>query len=136
MKYNVQIEEWKKTISKEIEVIIPENPVYYFQTGIRRAYAIIPVWSKWMKEQYNKEEEIVALNIVTVDPTNRQINAIQIWVSELNNIMRDSKHFLHNIIENVLLTPEENKRTEEQFSIDFNNTLNEITIKLKGDAYD
>jgi hypothetical protein len=131
MKYAVQKEEYKKVISKEIEVEIPVNPVYYFLTGIRRAYAIIPVWTSWNKEHYSKDEEIYSLDIVTVDPSLKMIETVNVSLSSLKDTILSEKHNLFRLLENVLLYPDENVRTEEQFMADYNRTIEEIGNKLK-----
>jgi hypothetical protein len=132
MKHKIQSYEYKKVLSEEYEIEIPEKPVYYFQTGIRRAYAIVPVWTKWNKEHYQKEEEIYSLNVITVDPSVLMVEITNFSISGLNEIMRNENHSLHRLMENVLETPHENKRTEEEFYADYNNTLRKIHEQLTG----
>jgi hypothetical protein len=128
MKYKVQKEEYKRVLLEEVEVDIPEEPKYFWHNGERVAYCVTPIWTKWNKEHYQKEEEIWELRIVKVDPSFRKIQAFFIRVSEFGEILQGKRdgHKLQRLIENLLLYPEENIRTKEQFMTDYHNTLKEI----------
>ena len=54
--------EKKEVASKEIE--LPKETSYYFETGVRRSIKIIPRFTIWNKERFNKEEELYELEVV------------------------------------------------------------------------
>jgi len=50
--------------AKEVE--IPTEPVYYFETGIRRSIRIIPIYTTHQKEYLGKDEELHSFEITCV----------------------------------------------------------------------
>lgn len=111
----------------EIEVEVPEIIRYYWHNGIRKAYAVIPEWTTWNKEHYQKEEEIYAFNIITVDPTLNQISITTINISSFPDILKDSNNNYNRIIDNILNFPEKETRTKEKFMADYNGVLEKMS---------
>ena len=122
-----------KRVEQEIaskEVILPTEPVYYFQTGIRRAIKIVPVFTTWMQERENKDEEIYKFDITFVYGSfENKIEKISLNKGEIENIYyevglkrADILEFVKDWMDDYLV-----KRTKEQFEEDFNNVLNNIT---------
>jgi hypothetical protein len=125
MKIKVKKEEYKKILLEETEVDIPEKTMYFWHNGERVAYCVTPVWTTWNKEHYSKEEEIYEYKVVKVDPTDRKIEAFSISVSGFDEILYGKRNVskAQRILENILLYPEENTRTKEQFMTDYKQTL-------------
>lgn len=134
MKYKVRKEEWKKTLSDEFEVDIPEKPVHFWHNGERVAYRVVPVWSTWNVEHYNKPEEIFEVKVVKIPAgafENRKIEAFSIRVSEFREILSGVRYKEYSrLIENLLLHPDEDTRTEEQFMEDYKSVVEKINEYL------
>lgn len=126
----VKIKKYRyETIEEEVEVEVPEKRLFYFMTGIRQAYCVTPEWTTWNKEHYGKDEEIHALNIIAVDPTNNSIQKFNISVGVMTEIDKSGQHPLHYLVENILRSPDDNTRTEEQFMADYKSVLESFTIE-------
>ena len=128
---------------------IPTEPKYFFETFIRRAIAVIPVFTTWNKEVYNKEEEIYELSIICVyQSSEAKIEKFDVAVSRIEDLYyRESKGEGEGSIIKFLIDdckPWEDKdkngvittgvycsRTKEQFEADFKNCLNSINEHLK-----
>ena len=65
-KMKIKQYKYEKVEVTEKDWEIPTEPKYFFETFIRRAIAVIPVFTTWNKEVYNKEEEIYELSIICV----------------------------------------------------------------------
>ena len=110
--------------SKEIE--LPTETSYFFETGIRRSIKIIPQFTTWNKEQYNKEEELYELIVVCLYQSFEcKAEKLTIRISEIEEIYYSQTHahkeFVTGLIEGWF-----NKRTKEQFDVDFDNTFSEM----------
>ena len=132
MKYTITKEKYVKEIIPQHEIDIPEEPLYLFITGIRRAYSIVPKWTTWNKEHYNKEEEIYEFQIVEVDPSNYHVKRYNIGVSDISNILNSRESYLQDKIRLVeaIIEPVYYKRTKEQFMQDYNNVIEHINMYL------
>lgn len=116
--------EKKEVASKEIE--LPKETSYYFETGIRRSIKIIPRFTTWNKERFNKEEELYELEVICLyNSSECMAEKFKIRVSEIENIYYSEKHkhkqFIVALIEDWF-----DKRTKEQFEADFKYTFNEM----------
>ena len=126
MKIVIKQYQYKKVeiASKEIE--LPTETSYFFETGIRRSIKIIPRFTTWNKEYYNKEEELYELIVVCLYQSSEcKAEKFSLRVSELENIYYsendEHKGFVTALIENWF-----DKRTKEQFDVDFNHIFSEI----------
>lgn len=129
MKKKINKGKYERVID-EIEINIPEQPMYFFHTGIRRMYSVIPEWTTWNKKNYKKDEEVWRFKIIVVDPSNKIIEAHQIPVNFFEKIINKSDHPFNKLIENMVFCPDENTRTKEQFMEDYNNTLTNINENI------
>ena len=116
--------EKKEIASKEIE--IPSETSYYSETGIRRSIKIIPIYTSWNKERFNKEEELYELEIVCLyNSSECKAEKFKIRISEIEKIYYSDKHkykqFIVTLVEGWF-----NKRTKEQFEADFKYTFSEM----------
>lgn len=117
-------------VNEETELDIPETPMYFWHNGIRRAYSVVPEWTAWNVENYQKPEEIWKVNVVMVDPQDRIIETNEIQVHTFPDILKDSSHRYNRLITNLLFNPDEDRRTKEQFIADYNQVLEEIAKNL------
>ena len=58
MKINIPLYKYKKVLVESNEIEFPDEPKYYFETGIRRSIRIVPVWTTWQIDQGKEKEEI------------------------------------------------------------------------------
>lgn len=126
MKLKIKQYEYEKieVASKEIE--LPTETSYFFETGIRRSIKIIPRFTTWNKEHYNKEEELYELIVVCLYQSSEcKAEKFSLRVSELENIYYSEKSE-HKIFVTALIENWFDKRTKEQFDADFNNTFSEM----------
>lgn len=116
--------EKKEIASKEIE--LPTDISYYFETGIRRSIKIIPRFTTWNKEQYNKEEELYELIVICLYQNFEcKSEKFTIKISEIEEIYYSQKHN-HKEFVTALIEGWFDKRTKEQFDTDFNNLFSEL----------
>ncbi len=112
--------------SKEIE--LPTETSYYFETGIRRSIKIIPVFTTWNKERYNKEEEIYYLDIICLYNSFKcKAEKFRINVKDIENIIYSEKHEHKDFI-NSLINEWFDVRTKEQFEDDLNYTIQQLEL--------
>ena len=110
--------------SKEIE--LPTETQYFFETGIRRAIRIKPVWTTWNKKQYDKEEEIFQYLVTFVYGSfEAKIEKYTIQVSRLQEYYFKRSGGLHDFV-TTWLDGDLNKRTQEKFESDFAQVLKDI----------
>lgn len=116
----------------DVEVNIPDKQLYLWHNGIRRAYSIKPKWTSWNKENFNKPEEIYALKVVMVDPSDLKIEVFELKVSSLPEILLNEKHIYNRLIDNILNYPDDKEciRTKKQFENDLQLVLQEINKSI------
>lgn len=116
--------EKKEIASKEIQ--LPTEISHYFETGIRRSIKIIPRFTTWNKEQYNKEEELYELIVICLYQSFEcKAEKFTIRISDIEGIYYSQKHKYKELVTG-LIEGCFNKRTKEQFDIDFDNTFSEM----------
>lgn len=129
----MKIEQYKleKIVTESKEWEVPQEPQYYFETGIRRSVAIIPKWTSWNKEQYNKDEEVFALDIICVYQSfDAKIEKTSINISSINDAYNRSKESQSSIIKFLIDYAHDCKRTKEQFMSDYTGCLESISKVL------
>lgn len=112
------------------ELELPEVPLYCFQTGIRRAIRIIPVFTTWNKEQ-GKKEELFSLDVTCVYGSfEDKIEHFDISIhgSALEGMISNDKDSYN--IGRMLLRKDYNIRTKEQFEEDLQAVINKILNPL------
>ena len=120
-----QYEYEKKEVASK-EITLPTETSYYFETGIRRSIKIIPHYTSWNKEQYDKEEELYELEVVCLyNSFECRAEKFKIRISEIEGIYYSEKHE-HKEFITALIEGWFNKRTKEQFEADFNHTFSEM----------
>lgn len=130
MKKQIKTYKYEKIEVNSTEIEIPEEPMYVFQTGIRRAIRIIPQWTTWNKEYYQKDEEIYALDVVCVyNCWDKKIEIDEIQISQIESILANDKE--GKSIPYMLLHKLYNARTKEQFNADLQAVIDRITPQGK-----
>lgn len=114
----------KEVESKEIE--LPKETSYYFETGIRRSIKIVPRFTTWNKERFNKEEELYEFKIICLYNSSKCIaEKFTIRANDIEEIYYSEKH-KHKDFINALIEGWFDKRTKEQFEDDFKYTFAEM----------
>jgi hypothetical protein len=112
-------------VEKEVPFNLPTEPLYMFKTGSRISIRVIPIWTKWKKDE-GEEEEVWKFHITLVRSSfENMIQAIDIQVSSIPDIFRAGKGEIYEIVS--MINEPENIRTKEQFDTDFNLVLKNIT---------
>ena len=122
----VQIKQHKhvKVETSSFDLELPEETSYFFETGIRRSIRIVPIFTTWNKEQYNKEEELFKFDITCVYLSFEcKIEKFSVSVSDFD---KDKE-----IIEkNLFLRSQINKWFNKRTQIDFENDLKQAIDKI------
>lgn len=115
-------EKYEKIQDEEIEINIPQEQSFYFETGIRRSICITPEWTTWNVEYGNKPEVIWRLNILCVYQSwETKIENFSIQISEIQRLYNqkdDNRKGGKSIIDFLLYIGKPN-RTREQFLEDY-----------------
>jgi hypothetical protein len=126
MNLKIKKYEYEKIEVESKEIQLPTETSYFFETSIRRSIKIIPRFTTWNEERYNKEEELYELIVVCLYQSFEcKVEKFKIRVSEIEDIYYSEKHehkrFVTALIENWFY-----KRTKEQFDADFEQVFSEI----------
>jgi hypothetical protein len=107
--------------SKEFD--IPQKPVYFFQTGIRRAIRIVPISTTWNKQRYKKDEEVYDLEFTCIYTSYEcKLEKFKIPISQLESIYYHEKEKYHSIVRNWI-DGDLDERTQEQFEGELNSII-------------
>lgn len=124
---------------------LPTEPLYLFETHIRRSISIVPHWTTWNRKTYKKPEEIFELKIICVYQSfDAKIESYTIAVSSIEDLYhKESKDYggPHSVIKflidldtyevkdeegNITGTKFYGERTKEQFESDFHGCIKKI----------
>lgn len=111
---------------------LPDEPIYFFIYGTRISVAVIPKWTTWNIEEYDKPEEIYFYNFITIDGT-EEVKLHGFPVNEISNLYQVAKKsttnsYFHEVIEYLVDGIDSRQiRDKERFVSEYNN------IKLKYD---
>lgn len=105
---------------------IPTEESYFFETGVRRSIRIIPHFTTWNKERFDKDEELYELEITCLYGSFEcRIEHFKIRGSDIESIAYSKEHkyksFVTSLIEDWF-----DKRTKEQFEGDLKELLTKI----------
>jgi hypothetical protein len=126
MKLQIKQYEYEKKEVESKEIQLPSETSYFFQTHIRRSIKIIPCYTTWNKERYNKEEELYELVIICLYQSSEcKIEKFTILARNIEEIYYSNKHEHKDFI-TALIDGEFDERTKEQFDADFNTILTKI----------
>lgn len=106
-----------------ININLPDKPSFYFETGIRRSIAVIPLWTSWQVEQLQKPEEIYSYKLIFVyNSFEAKIDSTTISVSQLEDYFKSTNTSSLGPLIRFITDCENdgfNKRTEDQFIADY-----------------
>jgi len=126
MKLTIKQYKYKPVEIEAMNVDIPTEISYYFETGIRRSIKIIPVFTTWNKERYNKDEELYYLDVICLyNSSECKAEKFRINISEIEEIFYSKNHKYKGFI-NALINNWFDIRTKEQFEEDLKYTINQI----------
>lgn len=121
---------YEKVAVSDTEIVIPETPLYCFETGIRRAIRIIPLWTEWLVRQGKEKEEIYSLEVTCLYGSSEcVIEKFSIPISQIETIFATTDKSKKKSIVELLLNQDYNIRTKEQFEADLTSMLNGIIKK-------
>ncbi len=129
MKISLKKYKYEKIEIADKIVELPDNPIYYFETGIRRAIRIVPKWTTWNLKAYGKPEFIYEFKITfiyrsmecRIEQFKIPYNSIEsLYYSESKN-HNDLSYFIKSWIDGELLN-----RTEQDFDNDFSALIDEL----------
>lgn len=124
MRIKLDTYEYVRQLKEGKEFELPDETTYWFETGIRRAIRIIPVWTTWNVKQYSKPEEIREYNITCVYGSwECKIETYNVSVGRIAEIYNNEKS--DHVIKSLLLKWLDS-RTKEQFEADLNSALKKI----------
>ena len=116
--------EYEKVPVKDTEIFIPEKPFYCFQTGIRRAIRIVPIFVTLDNDPKNKRGDVYELEVTCVYQSSECIvEKFDVRLSQIENHINRNEKSKPSEISRMLLDEDYYKRTEEQFNADLENAL-------------
>lgn len=133
MKLAINKYKYEKVLDTSSEVEIPEVPEYHFQTGIRRSIAIIPEWTTWQKENFNKPEQVHTLVFICIYGNfENKVEITRCSVENLRDYLTSTINKTDSSIVNFFLNErdEYTTRTKEQFMADYNNAITKFTDNI------
>lgn len=112
----------------DVEVFIPDEPFYCFETGIRRAIRIIPEKVDW-ESPYHKRGDVFRLHITCVYQSYEvKVERFSIDICSVENILNSKPTYGdHNSIIHMLHYRTYEPRTKERFDVDLGIVINMIT---------
>lgn len=127
MEISIKTYEFKKVEKSDTKFTLPDEITYWFETGIRRAIKVIPVWTTWNMEFYKKPEEIYQYKFICVHNSfETKIYVEGIVLSDIESeYNRNERNYKNELIKSFL-NGNFQKRTKEQFDADLNEALRKI----------
>lgn len=122
---------YEKVKVSDVEFDVPQEPIYLFETGVRRSIRIVPGWTIWQKERFGKPEEIWKLDIVCVYLSSCcKIEKHTVQVSQIESIINSNpdRATTKDVwpIMMLLLDKTALVRTKEQFDNDLDIAISQI----------
>lgn len=119
--------EYIKTEISDTEISIPQKTYYCFETGIRRSIRIIPIWTSWNMERFQKPEELYELEVTCVYQSSEcKVEKFKISISQIESINNREEKTKQKSIITMLLNDWGDDRTKEDFDIDLTTVIKEI----------
>jgi hypothetical protein len=101
-------------------------PSYYFETGVRRSIRIVPRFTNWNKERFNKEEELYELQITCVYLSSECIiEKFSLYPKDIEKIFYVEKHERKDFV-TALVNDWFDIRTKEKFESDLNEAIRQL----------
>lgn len=108
----------------DVEINIPHERFYCFQTGIRRSICINPVFLK----DYSTEEPYELEVICVYKNFEKRVEKFNIRTSEIEQYLNHNENNEKTMICDMLLSKDYYKRTEEQFKSDLKSVIDTFKI--------
>jgi len=122
----VQIKQYKyeKTETSSMDLELPEETSYFFETGVRRSIRIKPIFTTWNKERYNKEEELYYFDVTCVYLSSEC--KIEKFRVNLDEFKKDKEILEKNMFLRSWVNDWFDKRTKEQFDADLKQAIDKV----------
>lgn len=131
MKLNIKQYEFHKVEIQSQDIEIPTETSYFFETGVRRSIRIIPVFTTWNKERFNKEEELYYLDITCLyNSSETKAEKFRINISDIESIYYYEKHKYNGFVSS-LVRDFFDVRTKEQFEMDLKLTIDKLELRCE-----
>jgi len=135
MEVIVKKTEYVKTEGVKKSIIFPDEPTYMFETGVRRAIAIIPIWTVWNMREYKKPEEIIEYKVICVYQSSQlKIERFTISMDMVEHYFNFNEKKMIELIDIITDQDYWNNRTKERFMADYDNAINELNKSLEGEV--
>lgn len=126
MKITLIETKWKKEEIGSHEYEISDEPAYFFETGIRRAIRIIPLFTNWNVEFKGEPEYIFEYHITMVYQSwESKIESFSLTPEKITEAYYDNKNKHHEFVR-LWVTNQLDKRTKERFDQDVLSCFNNI----------
>lgn len=124
MKTQIKQYKYEKIETSSFDLELPEETSYFFETGIRRSIRIVPVFTSWNKEQYNKEEELYKFDITCVYLSFEcKIERFSVPISDFE---KDKEIIEKNLFLRSWINGWFDKRTQTDFENDLKQAIDKI----------
>lgn len=124
MKVQIKQYKYEKIETSSFDLELPEETSYFFETCIRRSIRIVPVFTSWNKEQYNKEEELYKFDITCVYLSFEcKIEKFSVSVSDFE---KDKEIIEKNLFLRSWINGWFDKRTKTDFENDLKQAIDKI----------
>jgi hypothetical protein len=112
-----------KPIENIVEIELPKETSYYFITGIRKSYKVVPRFKNWE----GGDGSIFMYDIIEVGLSFEYIvSAHTLNVCDIPDIYAKPSHKFNKLVICILDNDEEYIRTKEQFDFDFKAVLDKF----------
>ena len=131
----VQKYEYERVLKHNIELPIPEETLYCFETGVRRSIRIIPKKITWEAPSGGRFKlgDVYSLDVTCVYLSFEcRAERFTIDLHQADSLLREDsrKNSKEASILKMLLNEDHDLRTEEQFYEDFRTYLNKLATLL------
>lgn len=122
MELSIKTYKYIKTEQTDTKFQLPDEPTYWFETGIRRAIRIVPNWTTWLIENGEESEKLYQYHVTCVyNSFESKVESYKISISDFEDAfnkerrLRSSEEFIYNWLSGWF-----DKRTKEKFEADLN----------------
>lgn len=130
----IQRYEYQKILVESKEITLPTEDVYFFITGDRKSIKLTPIYTNWLIDMGEKEEQLYEYHVTSVGLSEETIIEtfnLSVFGNNLSEHYYSTKQHsredrLRNRIAIELVEGIEHPRTKEQFDSDFECALNKI----------
>lgn len=118
---------YEKVEVADFEIPIPEETLYCFETGVRRAIRIIPNYTAWEVERGAEKESVFELIVTCVYLSfDCRIEQFKISIGRIEDFFNSKENGEEKSIITLLANNWHDLRTKENFEEDLQNAIDQI----------